>query len=150
LLQPSLGKGHSVDAAPWADALVAVNDAVQAAGGPANLCFFVSGHASLEELFILRELAKHSGGLALGWRHRPKPQPAGTKFPIPAVDAPNLRGARDLGFDVGQPGAPADLSQLKAAVTAGHAKVLYVVDPGPDLPFPSIWVEQRGRRVSAR
>ena len=132
LLQPSLRKGHSIDAAPWADALIAVNEAIQAAGGPASVCFLVSGHASLEELFVLRDVAQPSAGLALSWRYRPKPQPEGTKFTIPAVDAPNLRGARDLGFDVGEPGRPADLSRLKAAVGAGQAKVLYVLDSGPD------------------
>jgi NADH-quinone oxidoreductase subunit G len=132
LLQPHVRRSGSFDAVPWADALVAVNDAVQAAGGPRQTMFFVSGHASLEELFVLQEIAAHSGGVSLGWRYREKPQPAATKFRIPAVDAPNVRGARDLGFDVGRTSSPADLSRIKAAVEAGQAKVLYVLDPGPD------------------
>src|SRR5215212_2752965 len=101
LLQPSIRKAHSVDAMPWADALVAVNDAVHAAGGPAKVFFVVSAHASIEELFLLRTIAGEAGGLTLSWRSRHKPQPANVKFKIPAVDAPNVRGARDLGFDVG-------------------------------------------------
>ncbi len=132
LRQPALRRQGSLEAAPWADALVAVKDAVDAAGGPEQAFFLVSAHASLEELFVLRELASRAGGLSLAWRSRQKPQPANTKFPIPAVDAPNVRGARDLGFDVGQPGAPADLSRMRQAVDSGVVKVLYVYDPGPD------------------
>jgi predicted molibdopterin-dependent oxidoreductase YjgC len=48
------------------------------------------------------------------------------------VDAPNVRGARDLGFAVGEGSGPADLSALQADVDAGRAQVLYVYDPGPD------------------
>jgi NADH-quinone oxidoreductase subunit G len=132
LRQPHVRRGASNDAAPWADALVAVKDAVDAAGGPANAFFFVSGHASLEELFVLRDTAARAGGVTLGWRYREKPQPPNTKFKIPAVEAPNVRGARDLGFDVGDGNGPADASKLKAAVDAGHVKVLYVLDSGPD------------------
>src|SRR4029077_12908858 len=53
---------------------------------------------------------------------------------IPPVDAPNVRGAKDLGFDVGDAGDdPATrLAALQSAVDAGHVKVLYVFDPGPD------------------
>ncbi len=94
--------------------------------------FLVSAHASLEELFVLREVAGNTGGVTLSWRHREKPQPANTKFKIPAVDAPNVRGAKDLGFAVGNPSGPADVSALKAAVDAGQVKVLYVIDNGPD------------------
>jgi NADH-quinone oxidoreductase subunit G len=132
VLQPHVRRGSSNDATPWADALVAVKDAVDAAGGPANTFFYVSAHASLEELYVLRQIAAGAGGLTLAWRYREKPQPARTKFRIPSVDAPNVRGARDLGFDVGEPGQPADLSRMKAAVDAGQVKVLYVVDSGPD------------------
>ncbi len=132
VLQPHIRRGTSNDAAQWADALVAVKDAVDAAGGPANTFFYVSAHASLEELYVLRQIAAGAGGLTLAWRYREKPQPAKTKFRIPSIDAPNVRGARDLGFDVGEPGQPADLSRMKAAVDAGQVKVLYVMDSGPD------------------
>jgi len=132
LLQPHIRRGSSSDAAPWADALMAVNDAVEAAGGPAAVRFFVSPHASLEELFVLRAIATSTGGVTFGWRYREKPQPANTKFPIPAVDAPNLRGARDLGMNVGDGSGRADVSALRTAVEAGQVPVLYVFDPGPD------------------
>jgi NADH-quinone oxidoreductase subunit G len=132
LRQPAIRRSGTVTAAPWADALIAVKEAVDAAGGPNKAYFLVSAHASLEELYVLREIAGQAGGVTLGWRHRPKPQPASTKFRIPAVDAPNLRGARDLGFDVPGDSGPADLSKLQAAVDAGQVDVLYVVDPGPD------------------
>ena len=139
LLQPRLSRGGNWDAVPWADALVAVNTAVEAAGGPANVRFLASAHASLEELFVLRQIAAETGGVTIGWRTRAKPQPAATKFRIPAIDAPNVRGAHDLGFDVGatadaefRPAAEAPTAALREAVAAGKVKVLYVLDPGPD------------------
>jgi NADH-quinone oxidoreductase subunit G len=146
LRQPHLRRGASNDAAPWADALVAVKEAVDAAGGPSTTFFLVSAHASLEELFVLREIAGATGGVTLGWRYREKPQPANTKFKIPAVDAPNVRGARDLGFDAGSGSGPADLSKLKAAVAEGRVRVLYVIDPGPDGSMGDMeWVLQARR-----
>ena len=132
LLQPHVRRSGSLDAMPWADALAAVKTAVDAAGGPAHTRIFASAHASLEELFALKQIAGSTGGVTIGWRARPKPQPAGTKFTIPSIDAPNVRGARDLGFDVGAGTGPADVSTLRAAVDAGQVKVLYVFDPGPD------------------
>jgi NADH-quinone oxidoreductase subunit G len=131
LLQPHVRRGQTFNAGPWADALIAVKDAVDAAGGPASVRFLASAHASLEELFVLRQVAADTGGVTIAWRHRDKPQPAKTKFRIPAIDAPNVRGARDLGFNVGE-GPAADLSPLKQAVDAGEVRVLYVFDPGPD------------------
>jgi NADH-quinone oxidoreductase subunit G len=77
-------------------------------------------------------MAAGTGGVTISWRYREKPQPATTKFRIPPADAPNLRGARDLGFDVGNGNGPADLSGLRAAVDAGQVRLLYVLDPGPD------------------
>ena len=132
LTQPRLRRGTSLDAMPWADTLIAVKSAIDAAGGPGSVFFHVSAHASLEELFVLRSMAADAGGLTLGWRYREKPQPANTKFRIPSIDAPNVRGARDLGFDVGTGTGPADVSRMQAAVDAGSVKVMYVFDSGPD------------------
>jgi NADH-quinone oxidoreductase subunit G len=129
----------------WEQALVGVADAVNAVGGAAQARFLVSGHASLEELFVLKQFAGNTGGVTFSWRHREKPQPAATKFKIPSVDAPNLRGAKDLGFDTKTDGA-ADLSALKAAVDAGQVKLLYVIDPGPDGTIGDIdWVVEARR-----
>jgi NADH-quinone oxidoreductase subunit G len=132
LQQPGVRRGAAWDAVSWDEALAAVNDAVKAAGGPAGAYFLASAHASLEELFVLQELARRTGGATIGWRHREKPQPANTKFKVPHVDAPNVHGAKDLGFAVGDASGPADVSALKAAADAGRVKVLYVLDPGPD------------------
>jgi NADH-quinone oxidoreductase subunit G len=132
LRQPHVRRNGSLDAMPWADALIAVKDAVDAAGGPMASHFLVSGHASLEELFVLRDVTAKIGSVTFSWRYREKPQPPDTKFKIPAVDAPNLRGARDLGFALGDEHGPADVSTLQAAVEAGQVRLLYVVDPGPD------------------
>src|SRR3982751_4052160 len=76
LLQPHLRQGAASEPASWADALVAVHDAVEAAGGPASVQFLASAHASLEELFVLREISGKTGGVTLSWRYREKPQPA--------------------------------------------------------------------------
>ncbi len=132
LLQPHVRTGRGFDAAPWADALIAVKAAVDAAGGAAQARVLVSGHASLEELYALKQFGSLTGGVTFGWRFREKPQPANTKFRIPAVDAPNLRGARDLGFKTTAGDGPADVSELRSAVEAGRVKVLYVMDTGPE------------------
>jgi NADH-quinone oxidoreductase subunit G len=132
LHQPHMKRGTSREAAPWADVLTAVKATVDANGGPSKVRFFVSAHASLEELFVLRQFADTTGGVTIGWRHRDKPQPKNTKFKIPSIDAPNVRGARDLGFDVGTGTGPADVSALRSAVEAGGVNVLYIYDPGPE------------------
>jgi NADH-quinone oxidoreductase subunit G len=132
LLQPRLRKGTSWDAASWEDVLVAVNDLVTAQGGPSGVHCLISAHASLEELYMLRAVTGRTGGVTVSWRYREKPQTPHTKFQIPTVDAPNVRGAKDLGFAIGDAHGPADVSKLKAAVEAGQVKVLYVFDPGPD------------------
>jgi len=105
---------------------------VDAAGGPAAVRFLASAHASLEELFVLKQIAGNTGGVTMSWRYREKPPPTNTKFRIPAVDAPNIRGARDLGLTTAEGTGPADLSALRTAVEAGQVKLLYVFDPGPD------------------
>jgi anaerobic selenocysteine-containing dehydrogenase len=101
--------------------------------------FLVSAHASVEEFFVLRQTVEALLGtdgpkaVTVGWTRREKTQPAKARFQVPATDAPNVNGARDMGFAVGagNDGAP-DLSALKGAVEAGKVKALYVIDPGPD------------------
>ena len=132
LLQPRLGRGSDARAVPWADALIAVAGAVDAAGGTSAIRFLVSAHASLEELFVLKQAVGGADRVTMSWRMREKPQPAQTKFRIPPADAPNIRGARDLGFDVGPDGSPANLTTLRSAVESGQVGVLYVFDTGPD------------------
>jgi NADH-quinone oxidoreductase subunit G len=148
LRQPALRQGETTHAAGWEDALVAVKDAVDAAGGPGAVRFYASAHGSLEELFALREIAAGAGGVTVGWKTREKPQLANTKFRIPAIDAPNVRGARDLGFDVGDGTGAADASALRQAVEAGGVKVLYVFDPGPDSLPDTEWIVEARRNGS--
>jgi anaerobic selenocysteine-containing dehydrogenase len=51
---------------------------------------------------------------------------------VPAANAPNVNGARDLGLSVPADNATApDLSGLRRAVEGGQVKALYVFDPGP-------------------
>src|SRR5204863_8215838 len=108
----------------WSNALAKLADRVASQGGPSSLRFFVSAHASLEELFLIGRLGGAFGlpeqGVAISWRYREKPQPPRAKFKIPAVDAPNVNGARDLGFPAratasGEP----DLAAFRRQVEAG-------------------------------
>jgi NADH-quinone oxidoreductase subunit G len=121
----------------WSNALAKVADRVSGAGGAGALRFLVSAHASLEELFVLGRLGGAFGlpedGVAVSWRHRAKPQPARVKFRIPPADAPNVRGARDLGFPVAATAdGAADLAAFRQQVEKGSIGALYVLDPGPD------------------
>jgi len=120
----------------WREALAKLADHTGAAGGPAHLRFFVSAHASLEELALIGRLGSAFGvpeeGVAISWRRREKPQPPRVKFRIPPVDAPNVLGARDLGFPVkADPAGDADVSAFRRQVEQGQVHVLYVFDPGP-------------------
>jgi NADH-quinone oxidoreductase subunit G len=121
----------------WSGALGRLADRVTAAGGPSGLRFFVSAHASLEELFLIGRLGSAFGipeaGVAISWRRREKPQPPNAKFKIPADDAPNINGAQDLGFPVKRTSeGAADVSAFRADIEQGRVKALYVFDPGPD------------------
>jgi NADH-quinone oxidoreductase subunit G len=127
----------------WHDANVKVADRLAAVGAsnPSAIRFVVSAHASHEELFLFRRLTEELFGadgpraIAMSWRYREKPQPDNTKFKVPAVDAPNVNGARMFGLVPGEVGAPvgaADISALREAVDAGQVRALYVFDPGPE------------------
>jgi NADH-quinone oxidoreductase subunit G len=141
LRKPQLrGKDGMQHVATWKDALLKVRDLLNAAGrrDAASVRFLASAHASLEELFLVKRIAEElkgeggAGHVTMSWRRSAKPQPANTKFVVPATDAPNVLGARDLGLAVGAglDGA-ADVAALRSAVDGGHVDVLYVVDPGP-------------------
>ena len=129
-------EGGSLEPVDWREALAKLADRVTAAGGPSTLRFLVSAHASLEELFVIGRLGGAFGlpeeGVALSWHTREKPQPPGVTFRIPAVDAPNVRGARDLGFPVRQmESGAADIAAFRREVEEGRVAALYVFDPGP-------------------
>ncbi len=120
----------------WTNALTKVADRVRAAGGPSALRLVVSAHASLEELFLLGRLGGAFGlpgeGVAVSWRYREKPQPENAKFKIPPIDAPNVNGAKDLGFPVHRSSeGAADIAGFRQRVEQGHVAALYVFDPGP-------------------
>jgi NADH-quinone oxidoreductase subunit G len=134
-------KGGVQQVATWKDALTRVRDLLNAAGrkDPASVRMLASAHASHEEMYLLKRLAedlKGEGGAShvhVAWRRTEKPQPANTKFHVPAIDAPNLNGAKDLGLAVVSKGeGDADLSALRAAIDSDRVAVLYVLDPGPD------------------
>jgi len=126
----------------YRDAVAKVADKLTAAGtsGKGDVRFLLSAHASHEELFLFRRLTEELAGadgpttVSVSWRFNPKQQPPHTKFKVPAVDAPNVNGARIFNLvpgNVGDEQAAADLSALRAAVDAGAVSALYVFDPGP-------------------
>ena len=132
--------GGTLEPASWHDVEPRLRDRIQEAGSadPSSVRFLVSAHAATEELFVLKEMvtglvgAEGAKSVTIAWTRSEKPQPPGVKFVIPAADAPNVNGARDLGFAVGQgnDGLP-DLTELRTAVEGGRVKALYVIDPGP-------------------
>ena len=128
--------GGELQPVDWHDALAKAADRIEANGGRGALRFLISAHASIEELFLLGRLGGAFGlpedGVAVSWRVRDKPQPAHTKFKVPPVDAPNVRGAGDLGFPTrttssGEP----DTAAFRRSVESGQVKALFVFDPGP-------------------
>lgn len=141
LKRPLLRKASgTLEPVSWHDLLVKLREAVGAASeaSRAGLRFLASAHVSLEEAVLIGQIARGLQGddaesrVAFGWRVTAKAQPAGTTFKVPAIDAPNVDGIRDLGFKVAVgPNGEADLSELRRAVDAGEVSTLYVVDPGP-------------------
>jgi len=142
--------------AAWREATTKLAERLAAAGkaNPDGVRFLVSAHASHEELFLFKRLAQELIGdaatIAVGWRYREKPQPPDTRFRVPAVDAPNVNGARIFGLARGAVGddvRDADLSALRQAVGAGTVTALYVFDPGPEGSLGDVkWiVEARAR-----
>ena len=128
LRRPMMRTGASLEAAAWHDVQPRVRDRLQEAGAvrPGAVRFLVSAHASTEELFVLKQLvegllgADGLGAVTMAWTGRQKPQPPATKFKVPPTDAPNVNGARDLGFAVGKGNdAPPDLTSLRTAVEGG-------------------------------
>ncbi len=139
LRRPIARMGGADQVVAWHDALADAAARFTDAGRKdfGSVRFLASAHASLEELFVLKRLARDLLGedtpraIAVSWRSREKVQPAATTFRVPAVDAPNVTGARDLGL-VAAPGDLPDLGTLRADVDAGRVHALYVLDPGPD------------------
>ncbi len=141
LRRPMLRQRTMLEPTGWHDVEPRVRDAIQSAGSadPSSVRFLASAHASTEELFVLKQMvegllgADGSSLVSVAWNRGEKQQPADAKFKVNATDAPNVNGARDLGFAVGagNDGVP-DLSALRTAVEGGRVKALYVIDPGPD------------------
>jgi NADH-quinone oxidoreductase subunit G len=141
LRRPLMRRGSQLEATAWHDVDPRLRDRIQQAGSadPASVRFLVSAHASIEELFVLRQVvegllgAEGMKAVDVSWTKSDKRQPAGAKFKVPATDAPNVNGAKALGYEVGagNDGLP-DLSRVRSAVEAGRVKALYVIDSGPD------------------
>jgi len=141
LRTPMLRRDGTLVPVSWRDVDAPLRDRLQEAGSadPGSVQFLVSAHAALEELFVLRQLVGALLGsdgrdaVSIGWTSSEKAQTPTAKFQVPVTNAPNVNGARDLGFAVGQGnGGTPDLSGLQQRVAAGQVKALYVIDPGPE------------------
>jgi NADH-quinone oxidoreductase subunit G len=139
--RPLMRTAGGLEPAAWHDVEPKLRDAVQATGSadPGSVRFVASAHAATEELFVLKQLVTGLLGpdgvnaVTVAWTSTPKPQPERTRFTIPSTNAPNVNGARDVGFAVGAGnGHDADVSALRTAVAAGRVKAVYVLDSGPD------------------
>jgi NADH-quinone oxidoreductase subunit G len=131
-----LSESGTLEPTDWSNALSKIAEKVSAFGGPGSLRFLLSAHASVEDLFVVGRLGGAFGvpeeGVAVSWRQSAKSQPPGTKFKVPPIDAPNVRGARDLGFPVtATPSGDPELSAFRVDVQSGKVGALYVFDPGP-------------------
>ncbi|MGE3840697.1 MAG: molybdopterin-dependent oxidoreductase [Vicinamibacterales bacterium] len=131
LVQPLVRAKDGLGAVTWDAALAAA-----AAGLAGSTRWLVSAHASHEELFALARLAQELQGdaarqaVTVTWTSSTKPQPAQTKFQVPAVDAPNVAGARALGLVDASATAPST-EPLRQAVEGGTVETVFVLHPGP-------------------
>jgi NADH-quinone oxidoreductase subunit G len=147
LSRPLERAGTSQQPIAWHDLMAKLRDRLTAAGSTRGLApappirFLLSAHASHEELFLFKRLADQligEGGrqaITMTWRYREKAQPRDTKFRVPAVDAPNVNGARLFELVPGAAGeavGEANTAAVRQAVEAGDVAALYVFDPGPD------------------
>ena len=153
LRRPLMRNGAALEPAAWHDVQPKLRDRLQEAVAASSLRFLVSAHAATEELFVLKQLVTGllgNNGLeaaAVSWKTSEKSQPARTKFKVPQTDAPNVNGARDVGYAVGRGNdGAADLSELRKAVEGGLVKALYVIDPGPDTLGDVGWIAEARRK----
>ena len=140
LRQAGGGQRGELEKVSWHDVEPRLRDRIQEAGSadPTSVQFLVSAHTDTETLFVLKQMVEGLLGadglkaVSIAWTSTQKQQPAAAKFKVPATNAPNVNGARDLGYatGAGNDGLP-DLKALRAAVEAGKVKALYVIDPGP-------------------
>jgi NADH-quinone oxidoreductase subunit G len=156
--RPMIRGRDGLEGVAWHDVQASLRDRLldTVSAGAGSLRLLVSAHAANEELFVLKQVVQGlSGGIgldaaALTWARSEKSQPERTQFRVPATDAPNVNGARDLGYVIGRDndGLP-DLSGLRAAVENGAVKAVYVVDPGPEGSLGDVsWLIEARRRGS--
>jgi len=143
LRRPMVRDARGLSPVAWHELTSALQARLTAIGStsPDGLRFLLSAHASHEELFLFRLFAEGLLGnegrdhIAVTWSVSDKVQPERSTFRVPAVDAPNVNGARMFGLASGSSGDPQgapDIDALRRAVDAGQVAALYVFDPGPD------------------
>ena len=140
----------------WHELVARLSERLAAAGRSRadGVQFLVSAHASHEELFLFRRLAEEligdPGVIHVSWRYREKSQPAGARFLVPPVEAPNVNGARIFGLvpgAVGEQVRECNTAALLRALQEGRLAALYVFDPGPEGSLGDVdWIVDARRR----
>ena len=122
----------------WHDAWRALREPVATAKDGFHI--LVSAHASLEELHLVKQLAGRIGApISVSYTVTEKRQPVGVKFKVPAANAPNVNGARDLGLRV-----PADnATVLLGVVTIVFALLHASGDPATPAAQTTVFAEMR-------
>jgi NADH-quinone oxidoreductase subunit G len=154
--RPLVRQASDLQPASWHEALTRLRERLLS-GGTAPLArvrFLVSGHASLEEMYLIRTLArrlhdaKADGMVVVSWSASRKELPTGARFHVPDIDAPNVRAARDLGLGVTDDSDPRPaVAALRGSVEAGDVTALYVLDSGPEGSLGDIgWILDARRR----
>jgi NADH-quinone oxidoreductase subunit G len=86
-------KSGSFEAATWHDALVKLRERGEAAAGAGKLAVLVSAHASLEEMYLAKQIAGAlDATVTVTWTATEKPQPRKRSSQAP-IDAPNVSSA---------------------------------------------------------
>ena len=105
LRRPMMRRGQPLEAAAWHDVEPRLRDRIQEAGSadPTSVRFLVSAHASIEELFVLRQVVEGLLGgegmkaVDVSWTRSDKPQPAGRQVQDPGdrcTERQRRQGAR--------------------------------------------------------
>ena len=148
LTQPMVRGAGGLAPTPWDTAIAAAAKALQAGAAARRARASCSRRTpSHEELYVAARIAQHLLGDAapnavdVTWTSSAKPQPAGAKFVVPTVNAPNVGGARLLGLTSAAPGEARRVARRPARRRRGRQGV------GPVRPRSRTGRLARRRRV---
>ena len=119
---PQARLGGALEPRPWEEAVSRAADIVMGAGEDA--LFIASAHATVEDNYLLLQLAKKVGGVVAGYIPHITPG-AGDGWLRTDDRTPNAEGCRRLGV------MEVDAELLRAQLSAGAYKAVYVLEEDP-------------------